>query len=220
MQNARPTILARTSRTGAPGARPVGSSLFGCLVTLTRRWRGGVRRKDRERRRGNAGLRPAMPPWRHRLYRTWSRALAGASRAPAWQPPARTPLARSKPRAPGPSGVVFAGVVSNRQIKKISRERTLGPFVSLAPSRPAGATVRLASRVLIISRSRFFHKEIVRMTLKLSQFGTNGSRWHETGLPPIAHRGHPWWSLFLLLMLAGNVVVAILAWILVGLVTR
>jgi hypothetical protein len=59
--------------------------------------------------------------------------------------------------------VVFAGAVSNCQIKKISREHTLGPLVSLAPSRPAGATVRLASRVLIISRSRFFHQEIVRM---------------------------------------------------------
>jgi hypothetical protein len=62
-------------------------------------------------------------------------------------------------------------------------------------------------------------KEIGHMDLNLSQFGTNGSRWDQKGLPPIAHWSHPRWG-FLLLVLAGNVVVAILAWIIVGLVTR
>jgi hypothetical protein len=114
----------------------------------------------------------------------WADDLRPSGEAPAWQPPARTPLARSKPRAPSPSGVVFAGAVNNRQIKKIPREDAPRLFVSLAPSRTAGGSVRLASRVLIISRSRSFYKEIVRMTLRLSQFGTNGSRWHEMDCSP------------------------------------
>jgi hypothetical protein len=78
----------------------------------------------------------------------------------------------------------------------------------------------LASRLLIIFKSEIFCKEIVHMALNLSQFDTNGSRWDRTGLPPIAHWRHPRWGLFLLLVLAGNVVVATLAWIIVGLVTR
>ena len=77
----------------------------------------------------------------------------------------------------------------------------------------------LASRLLIISKSKILCKEIGHMDLNLSQFGTNGSRWDQKGLPPIAHWSHPR-SGFLLLVLAGNVVVAILAWIIVGLVTR
>jgi hypothetical protein len=58
------------------------------------------------------------------------------------------------------------------------------------------------------------------MDLNLSLFGTNGSRWDKTGLPPIAHWSRRRWDLFLLIVLAGNVVVATLAWIIVGLVTR
>jgi hypothetical protein len=49
----------------------------------------------------------------------------------------------------------------------------------------------LASRLLIIFKSEIFYKEIVRMDLNLSQFGTYGSRWDQTGLKPIAHWGHP-----------------------------
>jgi hypothetical protein len=65
----------------------------------------------------------------------------------------------------------------------------------------------LASHLLIIFKSEIFCEEIVHMALNPSQFGTNGSRWAR-------------WCLFLLLVLAGNVVVATLAWIIVGLVTR
>ena len=79
---------------------------------------------------------------------------------------------------------------------------------------------RLASRLLIMFKSELFCREIVQMDLNLSQFGTSGSRWDQSRLPPIAHWSHPRWGLFLLLVLAGNVVVATLAWIIVGLVTR
>jgi hypothetical protein len=57
------------------------------------------------------------------------------------------------------------------------------------------------------------------MALKLSQHETEVSRWdlRQRELAPFAHWSHPRFGLFLLIVFAGNVVVATLVWLLVGL---
>jgi hypothetical protein len=66
-------------------------------------------------------------------------------------------------------------------------------------------------------RGKCFH-----MALKLSQHETEVSRWDlwQTELAPFAHWSHPRFGLFLLIVFAGNVVVATLVWLLVGLFMR
>jgi hypothetical protein len=60
------------------------------------------------------------------------------------------------------------------------------------------------------------------MALKLSTHETEGSRWDlwQREPAPFAHWSHPGFGLFLLIVLAGNVVVATLVWLLVGLFLR
>jgi hypothetical protein len=59
------------------------------------------------------------------------------------------------------------------------------------------------------------------MASNLSQNDTGASKWvhlWQSGLPPFADWNNPRWGLFLLLVLAGDVIVATLAWIIVWLV--
>ena len=80
---------------------------------------------------------------------------------------------------------------------------------------------RTALRLLINRQSRQPQGKCFDMALKLSQHDPEVSRWdlwHER--PPFAHWSHPRFGLFVLLVLAGNVVAATLAWLLVGLFMR
>jgi hypothetical protein len=61
------------------------------------------------------------------------------------------------------------------------------------------------------------------MALKPSQNDTGASKWDhrwQRGLPPFVHWNNPRWGPFLLLVLAADVAVASLAWIIVSLVMR
>jgi hypothetical protein len=53
-----------------------------------------------------------------------------------------------------------------------------------------------------------------------SSTGVSGRDLWQKALPPFAHWDHPRWGLLLLLALAGNVVAAAFAWLLMELVMR
>jgi hypothetical protein len=80
----------------------------------------------------------------------------------------------------------------------------------------------VALRLLINWQSRPPRGKCFHMAPKLSEHGTEVSRWDlwQRKLAPFAHWSHPRFGLFLLVVFAGNVVVATLVWLLVGLLMR
>jgi hypothetical protein len=88
----------------------------------------------------------------------------------------------------------------------------------MSPAFPSHGIV-LADRSAAVSFSKGKCRE---MASKLFRYGTDVSEWDfwQNQLPPFTHRGHPGFGLFLLVLLAGNVVLATFAWFLVGLFMR
>jgi hypothetical protein len=100
------------------------------------------------------------------------------------------------------------------------------PLLTISATIEAGDTAAappsVAFRLLFNCQSRPQQGKCLSMKQNLFQHLTEVSRWDlwQMELPPFAHWSHPRFGLFLLLVLTGDVVVATLAWLLVGLFIR
>jgi hypothetical protein len=116
-----------------------------------------------------------------------------------------------------------------RQGKKVAPST-----ICFDPSKPLAPNEVLALRHGSHRRTRTWHcacspigsrdppRKVFPMAPKPSQHETEVSRWDlwQRELAPFAHWSHPRFGLFLLIVFAGNVVVATLVWLLVGLFMR